>query len=136
MSRKSPTLFTISVPVTNAMMLRAASRSTWELADFDRGITRSVGANRYHLECALVNDAGFREYIGKRMLDAAITGINEAIEFGDVEHDQHPLIKSTVKACEEAEAARAGTREANERAETIKAARELLVEAGYTVTKA
>jgi hypothetical protein len=135
MSRKSPTLFTLTVPVTNAMMLRAASRSTWELDDFDRGITRSAGANRYRLECALVNDADFREYIGKRMLDAAITGINEAIKFGDVKHDQHPLIKATIKACD-ALAARAGTREANERAESIKAARELLAEAGYTVTKA
>jgi hypothetical protein len=135
MSRKSQTMFFVNVPVTRKMLARAAVTSTFDLEGYELGVTRAGGVNRQRIQDALIEDEAFRTEISKQMANVAQDAISFAIDYSDIDHAEHPMIKAAVAACEVAYAKRDETRDEREKAGRIKEARALLTEAGYRVTK-
>lgn len=136
MPRKSPTLFTIGIPITRRMMEQAANDSFADLDGHTRAIVRKAGVNRKHLTEALINDELFRTNVGKKLIEAAEFGIQSALDYGNfacIADCEHPLIRAAVRALDEAEEICSKDAEARERANRIRDAKILLVEAGYEV---
>lgn len=136
MPSKSPTVTTITIPVTRRMMLKAAEASFYDLDDYEDDILKAAGVGRKRLAEELISDVNFQAQVSRQMLRAAQDGINGAFGYSEICNSNHPLVTVAVKAAEKAYNAREKIREERERDERIKDATELLKKAGYRVVRA
>lgn len=136
MPSKSPTVTTITIPVTRRMMLKAAEASFYDLDDYEDDILKAAGVGRKRLAEELIADVNFQAQVSRQMLCAAQDGINGAFGYSEICNSNHPLITVAVKAAEKAYNVREKIREERERDERIKDATELLKKAGYRVVRA
>lgn len=135
MPSKSPTVMTITVPVTRRMMMQAAEVSLYELDDYDDEVLKAAGVSRKRLASDLISDPNFQAQVSRQMLRAAQEGIVGAFDYSDIGNSNHPLVTVAVKAAARAHNEREKTRAERERNERIKDATALLREAGYRVVR-
>jgi hypothetical protein len=136
MPRKSPTVMTIQVPVTKAMMQRVAEASFYDLDDYSDEDIRAAGVSSKRLIDDLINDVNFQTNVARQMVDAAQNGIRRDIDYGEITNGEHIKVKTAVKAVEKAHDEREKNRVQREHNERIKDATALLREAGFKVVKA
>ena len=135
MPSKSPTVMTITVPVTRRMMMQAAEVSLYDLDDYDDEVLKEAGVSRKRLSAELIADPNFQAQVSKQMLRAAQEGIVGAFDYSNIGNSNHPLVTVAIKAADRAHKEREKTRTERERNERIKDATALLREAGYRVVR-
>ena len=135
MPSKSPTVMTITVPVTRRMMMQAAEVSLYDLDDYDDEVLKEAGVSRKRLSAELIADPNFQAQVSKQMLRAAQEGIVGAFDYSNIGNSNHPLVTVAIKAADRAHKEREKTRTERERNERIKDATALLQEAGYRVVR-
>ena len=135
MPSKSPTVMTITVPVTRRMMMQAAEVSLYDLDDYDDEVLKEAGVSRKRLSAELIADPNFQTQVSKQMLRAAQEGIVGAFDYSNIGNSNHPLVTVAIKAADRAHKEREKTRTERERNERIKDATALLQEAGYRVVR-
>jgi hypothetical protein len=135
MPSKSPTVMTITVPVTRRMMMQAAEVSLYDLDDYDDEVLKKAGVSRKRLSAELIADPNFQAQVSKQMLRAAQEGIVGAFDYSNIGNSNHPLVTVAIKAADRAHKEREKTRTERERNERIKDATALLREAGYRVVR-
>lgn len=137
MARKNPPIaLTIEVPVTRKTMDRIVALSVENITAYPDEVREAAMINASSISVMLANDAQFIRTVSRRLVDAAQDGISEAIAFGDIQHDTHPMVKRAVGICEKVAGAMVDEIESRERDRRVKDAIGLLKEAGYKVTKA
>ena len=135
MPSKSPTVMTITVPVTRRMMMQAAEVSLYDEDDYDDEVLKEAGVSRKRLSAELIADPNFQAQVSKQMLRAAQEGIVGAFDYSNIGNSNHPLVTIAIKAADRAHKEREKTRTERERNERIKDATALLQEAGYRVVR-